>query len=385
MKKILIITDICISQKHNAGNKNALLALCEFLRMKNYTIDIINFHYSKPDSEDFKLFTIYHYPDFLNLIYRKTLEKLKLKPKLLDYKKSFFRKLILRLCIKKNYDAIFIEYIENHHLINECRRFSSNIICDLHDVMYLRKQSFLENNDAPKKENLNISLKEETDIINKFNAVLAIEESEKNFLIENNVNSTVLLCKRTIVKNNILKIKTPILESVNIGFIGSAAEFNITTILSFIAEIWNPYLSSNNYTLIIGGNVCNHLIKSNTIIKGNYKILGRISEIEDFYSKIHLSINPVISGSGFKTKNAESLSYGVPIITSMNGIKGFESINERYCKTILEHTSSEWIYHIEKIKSDFFSDYNLKIHCHDHYNEVFNIKNNFKELEDYLI
>lgn len=384
MKKILIVTDICISEKHNAGNKNALFSLCEFLKTKNYDVNIVNFHHYKPDSKDFRAYTIYHYPDFFNLIYRKTLEILKLKPKLSEYKKSFFRKLVLRLCIRKNYDFIFIEYIENHHLVNECQRLSSNIICDLHDVMFLRKQSFLSNNNTPKKENLNISLKEEIDIINKFNAVLAIEDSERDYLINNNVISTVLLCKRTIAKNNISKIKTPILKSINIGFIGSAAEFNITTILSFIHEIWNPSLSSSNYTLIIGGDICNYLIKANISIKGKYKIIGRVSRIEEFYSELHLSINPIISGSGFKTKNAESLSYGVPIITSRNGIKGFEKIDNRFCKTIFKNTPEEWVYHIENIKSEFFLDNNFKNNCHDHYNEIFNMENNFKELEDYL-
>lgn len=385
MKKVLIVTDISLSEKYHAGNKNALLSLCEyFYHHDNYEIEILNFHFSKPEKWLLNKFNIYHYPDIINLIYRKTSQILNLNLKLSSYKKSSFRKFILRFFFKRKYDLIIIEYLENHHLVNECRKLSPTIICDLHDIMYLRKESFLSTTGVPRNENLNITLHDEINLINKFDAVLAIENSEKEFLINNNVIPTVIHCKRTLFKNNNSDIITPPLSVLKIGFIGSAAEFNFSTISYFIENIWNKYLYNKNLTLILAGEICKEVIEKNINIYGKYEVLGRVSDISEFYSAIHISINPVLSGSGFKTKNAESLSFGVPIITSENGIKGFERIDKDYCKLVTEDNINEWYGHLNEIYNNYKNNQKLKLECLNNFNFNFNTEDNFKELEDYL-
>ena len=344
----------------------------------------MNFHYSRPEKKLLDKFNIYQYPDIINLIYRKISQILNLNLKLLSYKKSSFRKLILRFLFKKKYDLIIIEYLENHHLVNECRKISPTIICDLHDIMYLRKKSFLSTTGVPRSENLNITLHDEINLINKFDAVLAIEDSEKEFLTNNNVIPTVIHCKRTLFKNNNLNITTPPLSVLKIGFIGSAAEFNFSTISYFIENIWNKYLYNKNLMLILAGEVCKEIIEKKIDIYGEYEILGRVFDISEFYSAIHISINPVLSGSGFKTKNAESLGFGVPIITSENGIKGFERIDKDYCKLVIENDINEWNDHLDNIYNNYKNNDKFKQECLNNFNFNFNTENNFQELEDYL-
>ncbi|MDE1474603.1 glycosyltransferase [Xenorhabdus bovienii] len=385
MKKILIVTDISLSDSYNAGNKNGLLSLCAFLNNTgNCIVDILNFHHSKPSARLRLEYNIFHYPDFYNLLYRKFIEKLGTKSKLINYKNSYFRKLILKKLLKWNYDIVIIEYLENHHLVNICRKYSKRVICDLHDVMYLRRESFISNGVLPSHENLNITLDEEANAISKFDAVIAVENSEKNFIEKLGLNTRVILCKRIPTKIIEHQTLTPDISESIIGFIGSAAEFNYSTILDFIENVWNNGLFREDYKLIIAGAVCERLEKNNTKIQGKYQILGKIPDVSNFYSLIHASINPVWSGSGFKTKNAESLSYGVPVITSNNGIKGLEDISGQYCKIIEKNDISEWKNNLLDIFNEYKNKRNLKELCANHFKEILSEENCFNELREYL-
>ncbi|CEO38470.1 glycosyltransferase family 4 protein [Photobacterium kishitanii] len=171
---------------------------------------------------------------------------------------------------------------------------------------------------------------------------------------------------------------------MNIGFIGSAAEFNFITVSYFINEIWNKGLFLNNYCLVIAGSVCKRLISENVLIKGKFEVLGLVDDVLDFYSSIHVSVNPVFSGSGFKTKNAESLSYGVPIITSSNGIKGLEEVDNKYYKIILfEDSFNKW----KDILDEFYLNYDIEFKqtCSEDFFLKFNENDTFKQIKEYLL
>ncbi|CEO38469.1 hypothetical protein [Photobacterium kishitanii] len=149
MKKILIVTDISLSDKYNAGNKNVLLSLCNFLNLEyNNKLDVLNFSHQKPSKNI--SFNLINYPDYINLLFRKLLKKLKVDSKLMDYKKSYFRKFLLNSVLKKNnYDVVIIQYLENHHLVDICEKHQCLTICDLHDIMTIRKESFIASGESP--------------------------------------------------------------------------------------------------------------------------------------------------------------------------------------------------------------------------------------------
>lgn len=383
MKKVLLVTDISLSKGYNAGNKNALISLCNFFnKNENYSVEVLNFHHKKPS--DVLEFKVKHYPDYINLLLRKLYNILGKDKKLLDYKKSFLRKIVMSFFLyRREFDYVIIEYIENHHLINICKKNDIITLCDLHDVMSLRKKSFEDCGKIPSNENLYITLKDEIEIINKFDAVITIENTEYEFLKQNKITSDVILCKRALKVENIDVNKKIKLDAKAIGFIGSAAEFNFEAISFFIKNIWNRGLYLCDYDLIVAGSICDEI--KTLSIKGSYKILGKIECVAEFYSAIHVSINPVFSGSGFKTKNAESLSYGVPIITTLNGIKGLEDINNKFF-SIIEYSDSYEVW--DSILNNIFinyENYDVKSLCSKNYHELNNDSVTFKEINDYLL
>ncbi|MGR5377853.1 glycosyltransferase [Vibrio harveyi] len=329
--KILLITDSCLTSEYNAGVKNAFLNQLDcyqnFLSVK---VDILHFHHKKSDINEVLNTNEYIWaPDWVNLVKRKI--KGNNTGKLLEYKISKFRKKVTsNITRKKQYDYIVICYIENSYLIESIDRAKAKVICDINDIMSFRRLSFLENGELPKDENLNIDLDEELSAMAKFDAILAIEESEFKFL-KKSLNNEVILLKRFPEINNVkIRTKRNDIESMAIGFIGGGAQFNVDSINYFIENIWNKDLHNDpKLNLYIAGSVCE---KINITPLGNSKVLGVIDDVFKFYQLVDISINPILYGSGLKMKNVESLLYGIPVITNKLGAKGFEFINDNFMR-----------------------------------------------------
>ncbi|PTO65219.1 glycosyltransferase [Vibrio splendidus] len=387
MKRILIISDICLSNDYVAGNKNALLSLVDYLcSHPGIEIDFLNFHHKKPDSNFPENCRILHYPDIFNLTVRKLLGFLGWQKGLLKYKKSIFRKLTT-CCVSRfnEYDLVFIEYLENYHLIN-C--FSSNKtkkICDIHDVMTLRKKSFSTQGKLPKLENLDIELDDEISTLNQFDVIMAIEESEAVFLSSRVSHADVILCKRTLFPNveiSSRSISSP--RELVLGFIGSRAEFNQDVFFNHILPIWNNCLSGLGFKLVIAGAISEIIMSNLDDIHGDIKILGKLDDLKEFYEQIDVSLNPIWAGSGFKTKNAEALSYGKPVITTALGAMGFEGVSEKYMMRISDSNHESWLLTLSHLFDEYIKDENYNLKCHSEFKKNFGIKKNYTQLEKYI-
>ena len=75
--------------------------------------------------------------------------------------------------------------------------------------------------------------------------------------------------------------------------------------------------------IIIGG--CGDSISKDTLPK-NIKILGHVDEniLDQYFKKSFAFINPMSSGSGTHLKMMKAMSYGIPIVTSSIGARGYE-------------------------------------------------------------
>jgi len=78
------------------------------------------------------------------------------------------------------------------------------------------------------------------------------------------------------------------------------------------------------YNFIIIGNAGNALVGQS--YTNNLKVLGQISDedLHKYFSKSLAFINPMSTGSGTHLKMMKALSYGIPIITSSVGARGFD-------------------------------------------------------------
>ncbi|WP_343707621.1 glycosyltransferase [Flavobacterium sp.] len=132
-------------------------------------------------------------------------------------------------------------------------------------------------------------------------------------------------------------------------FVGSNFYANVHGINWFINNVMTRV---ENVNLSIVGNGLD-----DKIIVGNKNVIvyGRVESLEEFYEKAQIVILPIFLGSGMKTKTAEALMYGKPILATSEALEGYiiKNINEIGSKC---NTDKEFIEQI-----NYFNDHRLEL------------------------
>lgn len=234
-----------------------------------------------------------------------------------------------RIVDEVNPDLVLGEYALSAPLIKHLNGKYRTAI-DTHDCFTLRNQKIREANGIGLWWSL--SAQQEKDLLSCFHYVIAIQESEKKYF-------TNLLAGESakVTKIDVLELprefgSQPKHNAPTIGFIGSNNAHNREGLAKFLNLHWPNILKKlPNAKLIVAGDV-----KVETSFS-NVSFLGRVESLYlDFYSQCLVTVNPCGSGSGLKIKTIESMSYGVPIITTKEGLSGIEqAIGEgAYCSDL---------------------------------------------------
>lgn len=215
-------------------------------------------------------------------------------------------------------DVILIEYIRLAYLADKLPPGVRTLI-DTHDVMHLRYASFQK---IGKSHWLKISKQEEVDALNRFDAVLAIQEREKEYLRDIlSPDTTVLQVGMDTVTEFLPEPSGPCLP---IGFIGAHGIPNVDGITAFIDRVW-PRLADNHgkaVKLLVAGSICDILAQRQ--LGSGIELLGIVDNVTDFYRQVAIIINPVTFGGGLKIKTVEALAYGKPLVSTPVGAVGLE-------------------------------------------------------------
>lgn len=157
-----------------------------------------------------------------------------------------------------------------------------------------------------------------------------------------NIESTFLLPTTFIDKYDPTKKRTIDIEhTFTILFVGFAFFANIEGVTWFIENIC-PAL--RNYRLqIVGSGMDTKFTSSN-----NIEVHGFVDDLADFYYNADLVILPIFSGGGMKTKTAEALMYGCPIVGTKEAFEGYELDYERVGG--VANTKEEMIDRIETLQ-----------------------------------
>ena len=312
--------DVSLCKTYRAGNQMGLLTLVNWLAQE-YEVTILHTHY-KPISVVMPAnIKVIWRPDFFNLLHRKVRALLRVEHDLLNHKKSFWKRFFWSQCLNdEKYDAIIIQYIDNSFLLDEVPSYlRSKCVADLHDLFSARSKSFSNFGVIP-NENLQITEMAELAQIDRFAKVLFVQPYEAK-----RVNA--LLCRDVAIatrrgpdvqNKHVPDARGTTTSQTQIGFIGNRSEFNVDAI-KFTLSLLDQ---SPDFTLKVAGSVCEKL-------RDNRHYLHKLGEVEDldqFYASLDCTVNHVQYGSGIKTKNIESLFYGVPVITSTVGAEGLEDL-----------------------------------------------------------
>lgn len=223
---------------------------------------------------------------------------------------SFCRALACFLESRPKYQAVIFEYIWMAYLKDVVPYPALNIL-DTHDMMAFRKYALEGQFNA-----IDLSLREEVTLFNKFDAILLIQKEEYQAARKLNLKTIPLYCPHHVLSKQVEKPK----RGVHFGFIGANNEVNFQAIAWFIENVWclqtNPHA-----TLHIFGNICQRL----TTCPANVSLHGMMENKEEIYACCDIMVNPIVYGGGLKIKSMEALSFGKALLASPEAVRGIES------------------------------------------------------------
>lgn len=319
LTKFCVVTDVDLSSKCNSGNKNAVVTLIDFLSgLDDCEVDLIYIHRNKL-SVDFsgRPVNVFWVNNYLSVVFRKVKVALAaLLGKRVDmfgYAHSYWVSArVARLVCGAQYRAIFVEYAYLSYLIPVLRSSSDTLICDLHDIFYKRTESY-QRVGQKVPANFFVEKERELRILRRYDAILAIQKDER-ISLKGELLSNVICTPRPSLRKqgDVVVVKKPLC----LGLIGNNADFNVDGIEWFL----DHYLSvcrELGVRVIVAGAFSTYALNT-----AGVECLGVVNDVRQFYEKITVMFNPIRFGSGLKTKNIESLSYAVPVITTPVGIEG---------------------------------------------------------------
>lgn len=281
------------------------------------------------------------------------------------YSKKFEQKIIETL--KRNtFDIIQLESLFVSMYINTIRKYSkAKIILRTHNIENIiwDRKSKLEKNIFRK---IYISIlssqikKEEITAINSSDAIAAITEEDKKWVLRN--------CKQKNIKTipfgidvKDYDIDNTEMERKSIFFIGSFDWFpNADGLNWFLKNVWVKMLDEN-INLYIAGRGMSEEFK-NTNLK-NVHILGEIDNVKQFMTSKNVMIVPLLSGGGMRVKIIEGMAMGKVVISTSIGAEGIEYTNNK--NIIIANTPDEFINSIKLVFQDEALNNSLSINARE--------------------
>ncbi|RTL22459.1 MAG: glycosyltransferase [Burkholderiales bacterium] len=320
--RILVYNDISLAADYRAGNVNALLSLLSWLSTQGQ-VTVLHTHFKRPERELPPNVDVIWRPDYLNLVVRHLRSKFGRRLPFLRYKDSRFkRRHFSRLLRGGTWDAVVVEYLDNAFLLDAAPiPPGTRRIVDLHDLMSARGDSF-RSQGIVTNENLDIDLATELEAIARFDTAICLQASEAAVINEAISRRPAVVTRRNpgvpidgfIVPAASSRDDAPL----RIGFLGTTTEFNVDA----ARQLLGPRYESEGVEYRIAGSVCGVLPDAAAL--PNVRLLGRVNDLGTFYAGVDVAANLIRFGSGLKTKNVESLLFGVPVITTTVGAEGLE-------------------------------------------------------------
>lgn len=221
-----------------------------------------------------------------------------------------------RFCKENRVQAIRCDYIWYADLIsravNDLGIFS---FIQTHDI---QSRFFEDQKKTQGRTKWYVKPQDEIDILNRFDRVLTIGKADYEYF-KGKLKPGKIGYLPMVYPTHELD-KKPDVHHLKIGFVGGKAFFNVEAASWFLEKVV-PSLPSG-VTFHVYGGVCSALTEA----KNNKSVFlhGPFDNAEEVYRTCDLMVNPTFQSGGLKTKNVESLSYGVPVITTSVGARGIE-------------------------------------------------------------
>lgn len=312
-KPVVVVVDHYVPEyDKDAGSKTTFQYLKMFVK-KGYIVKFIpdNYYNSEP--------------------YTSTLEKMGIEVLYgLDYRKNIFSWIYENRnnidCIYLNRPQIaakYIDYIKKYTNIK--------VIYYGHDLHFLReKREYELNGDIKHLELSKEFKKKEFAVMEKADVVYYPSFVEKNLINSINPNINVKAINAYIFDDVDTNKKIKFNDKKGIMFIGGFVHKpNVDAVLWFANEIYPKIYEQLNIPFyIVGSNPSKEVLALDSIPGITVKGYVTEEELNEIYNQCKMSIIPLRYGAGIKGKVVESMSKGIPFVTTSCGAEGIVGIEK---------------------------------------------------------
>lgn len=235
------------------------------------------------------------------------------------------------LAIQHKFDAVIVEYV---FLSRALQFFSDDTlkIIDTHDRFSDRHEMFLAAGQWPGW--FSTTLDEETKGLKRADAILAIQDKEREFF------SKYLPDRQVATVGHMISVTAPVTDwehrvKYSILMVGSDNPPNRTALNWFLKDILPTVRKTiDEACLLLAGDICNSVDDHPNVIK-----LGIVDDIASAHAQAWIAINPVLNGTGLSIKAVEALGYGLPLVATTTGSRGLEEYIGRGIVQTPDHDS----------------------------------------------
>ena len=166
----------------------------------------------------------------------------------------------------------------------------------------------------------------EKNIIKNFNILLTTCNENKYAVKDLCPESSILkIANGTMLPKNIkIRKGNSLLMVGNFEYSG-----NFEGIKWFLENVWPSLKKKTDLMLLLVGKYSNSL-KKLVVNDSQIQLTGMVPKLDSYYENAGCVILPLFNDGGTKTKLIEAMAYGIPIVSTHVGAKGFESINTIY-------------------------------------------------------
>jgi glycosyltransferase involved in cell wall biosynthesis len=231
-----------------------------------------------------------------------------------DFTTPYFRSKFKQDIQDNNYDIVIISYSIWGNVIDNIK--GPYFILDTHDFMTLQ---YKINYEDSRDFDIGKLFKNEMNVLKKYDEVWTYS-IEEQYIFEQFTGRKVTLMPVSFPLVNLNEHRN---IKYDILYVASDNPHNVKSIKWFLDYVF-PLL--NDINIYVVGKICDFIDDMPNIIK-----LGMVDDLDSVYKSTKICICPMVTGTGVKIKVLESLSYGLPVVTTRRGVDGLVNKSQNGC------------------------------------------------------
>ena len=317
-KRLLVIATF--NPCNGSGMSTSFFTLTDELKTQGWVLDFI--YYALDYTKDSDIYSMRRYFDRVRVVWPECFQ-----PDILadgislrtvdEWCPEDFMAAVREEASRRNYTCALANHIWTSLALTALPATTRKILFT-HDNFAERAELFIRQGLPAQDAWFSVSENEHDRGLRRADVIWAVQAQETEYFQSRVPDKTVLTISIPL-KLNFLPARN---ELRDIGWLASDNPNNRDS-LSQIISAWNAGgLAAKGLNLNIAGRITKHL---NSKLGKNIVNYGIVDDIQKFYEKIDLNINPDNGGTGIKIKSLESLSFGRPLVCTANAAKGLDS------------------------------------------------------------